>query len=42
MIEELKSETIARIEATETRERSRSTKAKVHFDHAVRYILIEL
>ena len=42
MIKELISETISRIEATEARERSRSTKAKVHFDHAVSHILIEL
>ena len=42
MIEELVSETISRIEATEGRQRSRSTVAKIHFDHAVRHILIEL
>ena len=42
MIKELISETISRIEATEARKRNRSTKAKVHFDHAVSYILIEL
>ena len=42
MIRELISETISRIEAIEARERSRSTKAKVHFDHAVRHILTEL
>ena len=42
MIEELVSETISRIEATEGRQRSRSTVAKIHFYHAVRHILIEL
>ena len=42
MIEELVSETISRIEATKGRQRSRSTVAKIHFDHAVRHILIEL
>ena len=42
MIEELITETISHIEATEGRERSRSTVAKIHFDHAVRHILIEL
>ena len=42
MIEELIAETISHIEATEGRERSRSTVAKIHFDHAVRHILIEL
>ena len=42
MIEELIEETISRIEATEGRERRRSTVAKIHFDHAVRHILIEL
>ena len=42
MIEELISETISRIEATEVRQRSRSTVAKIHFDHAVRHILIAL
>jgi len=42
MIEELIAETISRIEATEARERSRSTVAKIHFDYAVRHIIIEL
>ena len=42
MIEELIAETISRIEAIEGRERRRSTVAKIHFDHAVRHILIEL
>ena len=42
MIEELITETISRIETTEARERSRSTVAKIHFDHAVRHIIIEL
>lgn len=42
MIEELISETILRIEATEDRARSRSTVAKIHFDHAVRHMLIDL
>ena len=42
MIEELIAETISRIEATEGRKRGRSTVAKIHFDHAVRHILIEL
>ena len=42
MIEELIAEKISRIEATEGRERRRSTVAKIHFDHAVRHILIEL
>ena len=32
----------SRIEATEARERSRSTVAKIHFDYAVRHIIIEL
>ena len=42
MIEELIAETTSRIEATEGRRRSRRTVAKIHFDHAVRHILIEL
>ena len=42
MIEELIAETISRIEATEARERSRSTVAKMHFDYAVRHIIIML
>ena len=42
MIEELIAETISRIEATEGRERRRSTVAKIHFDHAVRHIVTEL
>jgi hypothetical protein len=42
MIEELIAETISRIEAIEGSERRRSTVAKIHFDHAVRHILIEL
>jgi hypothetical protein len=42
MIEELMAETISRIEAIEGSERRRSTVAKIHFDHAVRHILIEL
>ena len=42
MIEELISETISRIEAVEDRSRSRSTVAKIHFDHAVRHMLVEL
>ena len=42
MIEELITETISRIETTEARERSRSTVAKIHFDYAVRNIIIEL
>ena len=40
MIEELISETISRIEAVEDRSRSRSTMAKIHFDHAVRHMLV--
>ena len=42
MIEELISETILRIEATEDRARRRSTVAKIHFDHAVRHMLVDL
>ena len=42
MIEELISETISRIEAVEDRSRSRSTVVKIHFDHAVRHMLVEL
>ena len=42
MIEELIAETISRIEAIEGSARRRSTVAKIHFDHAVRHILIEL
>ena len=42
MIEELIAETVSRIEATEGRERRRSTVAKIHFDHAVRHIVTEL
>lgn len=42
MIEELISETVLRIEATEDRARSRSTVAKIHFDHAVTHMLIDL
>ena len=42
MIKELISETISRIEATEARDRGRKIDDKLRFDHAVRYILIEL
>lgn len=42
MIKELIIETIARIEATEGRSRSRSKNAKTSFDHAVKHILLEL
>ena len=42
MIEELIAETISHIEATEGRRRSRSTVAKIHFNHAVRHIFVEL
>ena len=42
MIDELIDETIRRIEAAEGRSRSRAEKPKVSFDHAVRYILLEL
>ena len=42
MFKELISETILRIEATEARDRGRKIDDKLRFDHAVRYILIEL
>ena len=42
MIKELIIETIARIEATEGRSRSRAEKHKVSFDHAVKQILLDL
>ena len=42
MIEELIDEIIRRIEDTEGRARSRAEKPKASFDHAVRYILLEL
>lgn len=42
MIDELIEETIRRIEATEGQSRSRAQKPKASFDHAVRYILLEL
>ncbi len=42
MIKELISETISRIEATEARDRGRKIDDKLRFDHALRYILIEI
>ena len=42
MMEELISETISRIEAVEDHSSGRSTVAKIHFDHAVRHLLVEL